>query len=54
MRAMMPKRSRSGVVSSPERVVAPTSVKGGRSSRIERADGPSPIIRSSLKSSIAG
>ena len=32
----MPKRSRSGVVSSPVRVVAPTSVNGGRSS-VERA-----------------
>ena len=29
----MPKRSRSGVVSRPVRVVAPTSVKGGRSRR---------------------
>ena len=36
----MPKRSRSGEVSSPARVVAPTSVKGGRFSLIERAAGP--------------
>ena len=34
----MPNRSRSGVVSSPVRVVAPTSVNGGRSS-VERARG---------------
>ena len=50
----MPKRSRSGVVSRPARVVAPTRVKGGRSMRTERAAGPSPMIRSSWKSSIAG
>ena len=50
----MPKRSRSGRVISPERVVAPTRVKGGSSMRTERAAGPSPIIRSSWKSSIAG
>ena len=43
----MPKRSRSGVVISPCRVVAPTRVNLGRSIRTERADGPSPIIRSS-------
>ena len=35
----MPKRSRSGVVSSPARVVAPTSVNGGRSSVTTRAPG---------------
>ena len=50
----MPKRSRSGEVSRPARVVAPTSVNGGRSSLIERAAGPSPIMMSSWKSSIAG
>ncbi len=50
----MPKRSRSGEVSSPARVVAPTSVNGGRSILIERAAGPSPIMMSSWKSSIAG
>ncbi len=43
----MPKRSRRGRVMSPERVVAPTSVNGGRSMRTERAPGPSPMIRSS-------
>ena len=36
----MPKRSRSGEVSRPARVVAPTSVNGGRSSLIERARRP--------------
>ena len=54
MRSGMPKRSRNGRVIRPERVVAPTSVKGGNSMRTERAAGPSPIIRSSWKSSIAG
>lgn len=39
--------SRSGEVSEPARVVAPTSVNGGRSSLIERAAGPSPIMISS-------
>ena len=48
----MPKRSRNGEVSRPARVVAPTSVNGGRSSLIERAPGPSPIIRSSCESSM--
>ena len=43
----MPKRSRSGEVRGPARVVAPTSVKGGRLSLIERAAGPSPIMMSS-------
>src|SRR5512134_1037312 len=50
----MPNRSRSGEVSRPARVVAPISVKGGRSSLIERAAGPSPIMMSSWKSSSAG
>ena len=50
----MPNRSRSGVASSPARVVAPTSVKGARSIRTLRAAGPSPMMRSSWKSSIAG
>ena len=36
----MPKRSRSGVVSSPARVVAPISVNGGRSSVTTRAPAP--------------
>ena len=50
----MPKRSRSGLVSMPARVVAPTSVNGGRSSLTLRAAGPSPIMMSIWKSSIAG
>jgi hypothetical protein len=50
----MPKRSRNGLVSMPARVVAPTRVNGGRSSLIERAAGPSPIMMSSWKSSMAG
>ena len=37
---LMPKRARSGPVSNPLRVVAPTSVKGARSICIERALGP--------------
>ena len=37
----MPKRSRSGRVIRPERVVAPIRVKGARSIRIDRAAGPS-------------
>ena len=43
----MPKRSRSGDVNEPARVVAPTNVKGSNSNLIERAAGPSPIIISS-------
>ena len=39
----MPKRSRSGVVRSPVRVVAPTSVNGFSSRRSEWAPGPWPI-----------
>ena len=50
----MPKRSRSGVVSSPVRVVAPISVNGGRSSVSVRAAGPWPTMMSSRKSSSAG
>ena len=42
----MPKRSRSGFVSMPARVVAPISVKGCSSSLMERAAGPSPIMMS--------
>jgi len=38
----------------PFTLVAATSVKGARSMRIERAEGPSPIIRSSTWSSMAG
>ncbi len=42
------------VVRRPWRFVAPIRVKRGRSMRTERAEGPSPIIRSSARSSIAG
>ena len=38
----MPKRSRSGVVSRPARVVAPMRVNGGRSRVIVRAPAPWP------------
>ena len=38
----------------PVRVVAPTSVKRGMSTRIDRAEGPLPMTRSRRKSSIAG
>src|SRR5436190_7343386 len=50
----MPKRSRSGLVSMPARVVAPTSVNGGRSSLTLRAAGPSQIMMPIWKSSSAG
>ena len=50
----MPKRSRSGVLSSPVRVVAPTSVKGGSSSVTTRAPAPCPTVIGSRWSSIAG
>src|SRR4051795_10044673 len=50
----MPKRSRSGVVSRPVRVVAPISVNFGRSSVSVRAAGPWPTMMSSRKSSSAG
>ena len=43
----MPKRSRSGEVICPARVVAPMRVNLGRSMRIERADGPLPMMMSS-------
>jgi hypothetical protein len=42
----MPKRARSGAVSKPLRVVAPTSVKGLRSIWMERAEGPLSIMMS--------
>ena len=45
---------KNGPVIIPLRVVAPTSVNRGRSSRIERAVGPLPMTMSSWKSSIAG
>ena len=50
----MPKRSRSGVVSRPARVVAPTSVNGGSSSVTTRAPAPWPTVIGSRLSSIAG
>ena len=50
----MPKRPWSGWESRPGRVVAPISVNGGRSTFIVRAIGPSPIMTSSRKSSMAG
>jgi hypothetical protein len=43
----MPKRSRSGDVNNPARVVAPISVNGCSASLMERAAGPSPIMMSS-------
>ena len=46
-RKRMPNRSRSGALRSPARVVAPTSVKRGRSRRMLRAVGPLPIMISS-------
>ena len=42
MCAVKPKRSRSGPVSAPDRVVAPTRVKGATSSGIDVAPGPFP------------
>ncbi len=50
----MPKRERSGAVSSPARVVAPTRVNFCSSTFTDRALGPSPMTMSSSKSSIAG
>ena len=53
MCAVNPKRSRSGPVSAPDRVVAPTSVNGAMSSGIDVAPGPFPTTTSTRKSSIA-
>ncbi len=50
----MPKRERSGGVIIPARVVAPIKVNFGNGSVTLRALGPWPMMRSSLKSSIAG
>lgn len=47
-RLIMPKRERSGEVSMPARVVAPTRVNLGRLSWIERALGPESMMMSSL------
>ena len=44
----MRKRDRSGAVSMPARVVAPTMVKRGSGSWMERALGPESMIMSSL------
>ena len=44
----MPKRDRSGDEINPARVVAPTNVKGFTSSVWVRADGPCPMMMSSL------
>ena len=49
-----PKRARSGEESRPERVVAPTSVKGSRFILSERALGPRSSMMSMVKSSSAG
>ena len=49
----MPKRARSGAVSRPLRVVAPTKVNGLRSIWMDRAEGPLSIMMSMRKSSIA-
>ena len=50
----VPKREWSGAVSSPVRVVAPTSVKGWSAIWIDEANAPSPVMTSMRKSSIAG
>ena len=53
-RRVTPKRSRRGADSWPARVVAPIRVNFGRSSRMELADGPLPMMMSMAKSSMAG
>ncbi len=53
-RSTTPNRSLSGAESWPARVVAPTRVNFGRSSRMERAEGPLPMMMSSALSSMAG
>ncbi len=50
---MKPNRSRSGLGSSPARVVAPTSVNGSMSSGMAVAPGPLPTTTSTRKSSMA-
>ena len=45
-RRVTPKRSRRGADSCPARVVAPMRVNFGRSSRMELADGPLPMMMS--------
>ena len=49
-----PKRSRSGVVRRPVRVVAPIIVKAGRSSVTTLAPAPWPTVIGRRRSSIAG
>ena len=49
----MPNLSLKGVVNNPALVVAPTKVKGGTSILIDLAPGPSPMIKSIWKSSMA-
>ena len=53
-RRLTPNRSRRGADSWPARVVAPTRVNFGRSSRMELALGPLPTMMSMAKSSMAG
>src|SRR4029450_8087174 len=53
MGAVNPKRSRSGPVNAPDRVVAPTKVNGATSSGIDVAPGAFPTTTSTRKSSIA-
>ncbi len=53
MCAVNPNRSRSGPVSSPARVVAPTRVNGATSSGMAVEPGPLPTTTSTRKSSIA-
>ena len=53
-RWLTPKRSRSGVLSRPARVVAPMRVNGGRSRLTTRAPAPWPTVMGSRRSSMAG
>ena len=53
-RSSTPNRSRRGAESCPARVVAPMRVNLGRSSRMELAEGPLPMMMSMAKSSMAG
>ena len=53
MCAVKPNLSRSGPVSAPDRVVAPTSVNGAISSGMDVAPGPFPTTTSTRKSSMA-
>ncbi len=53
MWAVKPKRSRSGPVSNPDRVVAATRVNGATASEMAVEPGPLPTTTSTRKSSIA-